>query len=331
MPGSAATIAASDIDADHAIASLGRLMLVAGIGMLLVVMTVVAAVFYARESIDTHAIDAERQRAARALSVADPGIPDALQIGHDYLLRDARIAPSAQIRKDEAAISIPGVSGLVFAWTPERPGTDLFYTIAPLRLAVSGIFLAGVFAILWQMFRIARRLEVARASEAQRALRDPLTGLGNRAAFEQRLVAGFSNEQPIALLYIDLDDFKTINDRLGHPAGDAVLQAVARRFGALARDGAEVYRIGGDEFAILVVGAAPTAELVAIANRAADELATPVDTGRGDAVVGLSIGIARREPGKTAGELVAAADAALYRAKASGEVLSIARTMRQAA
>lgn len=324
MPDSVAPIATGDIQVDRAVAGVGRLFVVATIGMLLVVVTVLGAVIYAREMIDERAINAERARAERALSLAGPGIPDAERIGHDYVLRGARIVQPADLTNGEAVTAIPGVSAFVFAWTPERFGTDLFFQIAPLRLGVTGLFLAGVVAVLWQMLRIARKLDDARAREAERARRDPLTGLGNRAVFEQRLASGFDHDQPVGLLYLDLDDFKAINDRLGHPAGDAVLQEVARRFGGLVRADLDVYRIGGDEFAMLVTGAASLADLEAIARAAAGSIAEPVDTGRGRVNVGVTIGIAQREVSRTASELVAAADAALYRAKASGKVLDSA-------
>src|SRR2546423_14317044 len=85
-----------------------------------------------------------------------------------------------------------------------------------------------------------------------RALHDPLTGLGNRALLAERL--GEALDGPFALMMLDLDGFKDINDTLGHPAGDELLVEVARRLRAVAPDGA-VVRLGGDEFAILVPGA----------------------------------------------------------------------------
>ena len=94
--------------------------------------------------------------------------------------------------------------------------------------------------------------EDLREQLTQRALHDPLTGLGNRALLAERLAAGTGGQ--FALLMLDLDGFKDINDTLGHPAGDDLLVEVATRLRAVAPDGA-VVRLGGDEFAILVPGA----------------------------------------------------------------------------
>ncbi len=149
------------------------------------------------------------------------------------------------------------------------------------------------------------------------ALRDPLTGLGNRRAFQAALAAALARpETEAALLLLDLDRFKHVNDSLGHPVGDALLRLVAQRLRASLRGGDTLVRLGGDEFAILLPraeGAEPLAE------RLVDLLSRPYLVEGHLANIGVSIGIARA-PADAAegGMLLRRADLALYAAKAAG-------------
>ena len=151
-----------------------------------------------------------------------------------------------------------------------------------------------------------------------RATHDPLTGLLNRAAFEEALhreVAG-RGDRP-ALLLLDLDGFKAVNDTLGHLAGDDVLVAVARVLQAGVRASDAVGRLGGDEFAVLLPATtAPTGER--LAHRLLGLVAADPELSDPRARVGVSIGLARLEGRSTAEALVAAADEAMYQAKRSG-------------
>lgn len=157
------------------------------------------------------------------------------------------------------------------------------------------------------------------------ARHDPLTGLTNRAglahALEDRLSQRPGQGQPrLALLYLDLDGFKQVNDRFGHAAGDTVLQAVAARINAVARIGDVTARIGGDEF-VMIAEVADCAAAEAIGERLIAKIATTYALpGGADAAIGVSIGIAcAPDHGTTVTELLARADAALYLAKAKGK------------
>jgi diguanylate cyclase (GGDEF)-like protein len=122
----------------------------------------------------------------------------------------------------------------------------------PARLAMFTLACAGT-TIAIQFLK--RRLVQAESRQRAIAELDPLTGVSNRRGFDAALTRIAASREPYALILIDLDDFKRVNDELGHPAGDAVLQAVASEAAGIARQGDCVARIGGDEFAVVAPGA----------------------------------------------------------------------------
>lgn len=151
---------------------------------------------------------------------------------------------------------------------------------------------------------------------------DALTGLPNRVMFNDRLMEALEAHRQgagFALLCLDLDRFKEVNDALGHPVGDALLRAVATRLRSCVRDGDVVARLGGDEFAILQHGAKFPELAQTLAARVVQELSAPFDLDGHSAVIGTSIGIAivNRDL-SSADTLLRSADLALYRAKADG-------------
>jgi diguanylate cyclase (GGDEF)-like protein len=158
------------------------------------------------------------------------------------------------------------------------------------------------------------------------AERDSLTGVANRRMFQQsleRILAGGApdpTDAVTAVLFIDLDDFKVINDTLGHAAGDALLVAVTERIGTLVRNGDLVARLGGDEFAILIDDAPDLRRACAMAERLVSELGKPYQIGESTVSIGASVGIASgRDAGDNAAEVVRNADVAMYMAKANGK------------
>jgi diguanylate cyclase (GGDEF)-like protein len=154
------------------------------------------------------------------------------------------------------------------------------------------------------------------------ARHDALTGLPNRVMFRERMESMLQRRRgdgPSAVLYLDLDGFKGVNDTLGHPVGDALLCAVAKRLRDCTRETDLVSRLGGDEFAVIQVGAEQPTDAIALANRLVEALRTPFDIHEHRIVIGTSIGIALTDEGATAPEVVLRnADLALYRAKNSG-------------
>jgi diguanylate cyclase (GGDEF)-like protein len=155
---------------------------------------------------------------------------------------------------------------------------------------------------------------------AHMATHDALTGLPNRVLFRERLDAAVeaarAGEERVAIIMLDLNRFKHVNDTLGHPIGDSLLKAVAERLTACVRGDDIVARLGGDEFAILVMAQQPVAEARAIAIRVQSALTRPFQVMDHPVSIGTSIGIA-----VSSGEamdsdlLIHQADVALYRAK----------------
>ena len=161
-----------------------------------------------------------------------------------------------------------------------------------------------------------------RQQEAQivfMARHDALTGLPNRTMFKEQLetlLGEGANGQMVAVLCLDLDHFKEVNDTIGHPAGDELLRLVAARLRNCVRDHDMIARLGGDEFAIVVTTPSGGPELAAsLAARLVESIGAPYDIQGCTIVIGASIGIAVSGPGVSGADMLKRADVALYRAK----------------
>jgi diguanylate cyclase len=176
---------------------------------------------------------------------------------------------------------------------------------------------------------LIRRLDVAlkdlthqEALLRRQASTDGLTTLANRSRFGDELAEALAHQDAVAVLLIDLDDFKTVNDTMGHAAGDALLVEVAERLRAAVRADDVVARLGGDEFTILLRGADATA-----GGRAAEEiqrrLAAPMTLEGQTVTTRASIGVARARPGDEPSTLLRHADIAMYEAKHRGKSTSV--------
>jgi diguanylate cyclase (GGDEF)-like protein len=156
-----------------------------------------------------------------------------------------------------------------------------------------------------------------------RSLHDAATGLPSRALFEDRLTHAISMAErhawTLAVLFLDLDRFKAVNDTFGHAAGDVVLQQVARRLEHHSRDEDTVCRYGGDEFLLLLVDPKGRDNVETIARAITASIAEPIDVGGAQVCVGASVGTAYYpDDGWTCAQLVAAADTAMYACKRRG-------------
>jgi diguanylate cyclase (GGDEF)-like protein len=238
-----------------------------------------------------------------------------LFLGRHLLLRLQQV--SRHLRSDKAAAHAP-----LAALTELTEGGD---EIAEMARAVRHL-LADREALQ------ARTAELSAAKEAlteqgrvleMMAHHDALTGLPNRALLNDRLAQALAQARrsgrPLALLFLDLDGFKDINDSLGHASGDRLLQSVAERLRTLVREGDTVARLGGDEFVVMLVNLAQAGDAVAIARAIAQALARPHPVDGHTLHITASIGVAAfPDDGDSAEALLKHADVAMYRAKALG-------------
>ncbi|HKY51867.1 MAG TPA: EAL domain-containing protein, partial [Candidatus Limnocylindria bacterium] len=211
----------------------------------------------------------------------------------------------------------------------------LIYHASPLAMEghrsltanLSGVVIAS--AVTYILGRGLAQLREAegrrRALEARlehQARHDSLTDLPNRALFHDELanaVSGAAGGRQIAVLFIDLDDFKTVNDRYGHPAGDRLVLGVARRLLSVIRATDVAARLGGDEFALLLRDIGSTADPIRVATRLLQTLAEPFEIDGHQLSARASIGIAIGTGAVSADDLLRQADIAMYAAKADGK------------
>nr|WP_314585035.1 EAL domain-containing protein [uncultured Pseudomonas sp.] len=219
-------------------------------------------------------------------------------------------------------------SNILLSWTPPTPGMDLLRQTLPL-------FIAGVLALTAVLTMLVRyAMTSARQIDAQfealhlsqkeltlLSLHDSLTGLPNRFQLQQFLSDRLAREitPPLALLSLDLDRFKPINDVLGHAFGDRVLQEVAQRLQQHVQANGMVARLGGDEFIVVREGETDHDGIEALCARLVADLCRPLEIDAQTVFIGTSIGIALAPVhARTPAELLRMGDIALYRAKAAG-------------
>jgi len=234
----------------------------------------------------------------------------------------------------QSGLTIASVSALIWGGYPALGAVVLFTALCALTLrgelhstVRSAIVLARRNELLVDELREQRaaveltnqQLTEANSQLAHRATRDSLTGLANRdllAENLERMVGeAIATGRPPGVVYLDIDNFKPLNDTLGHAAGDSLLRQIAARVSACVRTSDLVARVGGDEFVVAVDDAA---EALTIAQRIHESFAEPFEFDGRLLTFSPSIGVASWAPGCSTGELVERADSALYRAKNSG-------------
>jgi diguanylate cyclase (GGDEF)-like protein len=176
--------------------------------------------------------------------------------------------------------------------------------------------------LLRSMQRMVSNLRSSEDRLVHQATHDALTGLANRKLFRERVgraLAAATSDRMVAVMYIDLDNFKDVNDGLGHDAGDQLLRGVADRLLDATRGSDTVARLGGDEFAILLRGVRAPAEIVIVAERVARYLDKPLGIMNTDVRVGASVGLAFGDGTAAADDLLRQADVAMYAAKHGGK------------
>jgi diguanylate cyclase (GGDEF)-like protein len=191
------------------------------------------------------------------------------------------------------------------------------------RLAKLEHELAGAHAALQRLQAERRTLAAEERHSRHLALHDGLTSLPNGRYFRTRLAEALTPnstaQRPLAVMYLDLDGFKPLNDAHGHPVGDELLKVIAGRLARTVRADDMVSRLGGDEFAFLMVGLSDRARLSELADRLGVIVSAPLKIGQVRCQIRPSIGIALYpEHGTTAEMLIRNADAAMYQAKRTG-------------
>lgn len=208
-------------------------------------------------------------------------------------------------------------------------GELTFRSVGGDHIPVSALFLAHLNAHghIESVSAVARDISDLKAAQSklqEMATHDYLTGLPNRVLLYDRLEQALARweryRHPVALLYLDLDGFKQVNDDLGHHVGDVLLQRIADRIHAIIRDADTAARIGGDEFCVLVEGMHDPSTLLMVADRLIAVIGEPVDVDGVTAQVGTSVGVVMVDGDVAdADALMAMADRAMYRAKARGK------------
>ena len=217
----------------------------------------------------------------------------------------------------------PTVAALIFH--ASDASSDALYTEMLLIEALLVAMITGLsLQTVGYLYRSAVEHHTARHDLAKLAKYDALTGLANRLLLRERFQTAIAdaerNGRIVAVHYLDLDGFKAINDRHGHPTGDALLMLVARRLESILRSGDTVARLGGDEFVMLQGGLTHEGEAKLLAQRIIRQLTQPYPIDEEVMTISASVGIATApQQGVELERLLASADAALYRAKAAGK------------
>jgi chemotaxis family two-component system sensor kinase Cph1 len=253
------------------------------------------------------------------------------------------------IERPELAVEIPGVAGLLIVplgvdgdrlvfvrgevsrdidWLGDQGPHNRDHALSPRRSFSAWRESVTGRSLPWgehaqDAFALGEEVRAAlvarsQAELAELALRDALTGLHNRRFLDDRLYALLAGPHPsLAVIFLDLDDFKVVNDTRGHEVGDTVLGAVGKRLARVARASDMVVRLGGDEFVIVCVGATE-ADAHHVATRAIAAVAEPIAVESGVIGITISAGVVVARDGMAAADLLAAADAAMYRSKHAG-------------
>jgi diguanylate cyclase (GGDEF)-like protein len=265
----------------------------------------------------------------RAAVVYDDG-SDTLRVSGsagDFLQRPTtlprNLLPAGEFGEDPMVISAPPVlalsSGVSSEWVclalPDTPGGYMLLGASP------AVPQEGIVATRSMLSQVALALRTCDALEElqTQALTDGLTGLANRSAFSTAMAEALATPGTETwVLFLDLDDFKAVNDGLGHQAGDRLLGHLGIQLAGALRAGDLCARLGGDEFAVLLRGATE-ADARAIGQRLVELISTPVQLAEGRARIGASVGAARVRPGASETHVVHQADLAMYAAKAAGK------------
>jgi diguanylate cyclase (GGDEF)-like protein len=268
---------------------------------------------------------APRSEPLAAVAYKRLGIEELRKLADIHAVKDLQLADTPA-RDGRTALTVYDTVDrpkAYLTWSPDRPGDLVRKRLVPLTLFGSGLA-AVLFAFLLLHIRwIGRNL--ARSEENAQTLlgRDPLSGLPNRLLFAERLDDELNRLSRVggglAVMFLDLDRFKDVNDTFGHQAGDQLLKLTARRLENLLRTTDTLARFGGDEFAIIQTDLRSPGDAEILARRILDSITRPFEMAEAPVTVGISLGVALApEHGRDRETLMRLADTALYEAKSEG-------------
>ena len=222
-----------------------------------------------------------------------------------------------------ALLALYGLDGSVIAtlaWESPRPGNEVFRRSLPIALVISLILLGVTFAAVSLIKNRTKELKTA----VKKSETDPLTGLLNRAGVEKLVGSKHGKralkEGKMALIYLDLNGFKELNDRAGHKAGDAALLGVSEKLKASVRPTDRVARLGGDEFVCILFDQLDYATIEAISYRCAYSIKQTISLGKNSHDIDAAVGVAIAQTSQDFDRLLSNADTAMYKAKQQGSM-----------
>lgn len=221
---------------------------------------------------------------------------------------------AARVLRDEAVPEVMKRGWWCEELTIERDGFEL---VCNVTVQGSQDAASGEIREMWLAAHDISALKDAQQRLTYSATHDSLTGLANRQNLQNHLVSALDSDEDCAVLFIDLDRFKSVNDTFGHEAGDALLVEVAERLSSQVRATDMVARIGGDEFVVICGGTDPKVA-GALAARIVEVISEPFTIGTNRIEIGASVGIARARPGADVDDMLRSADSAAYEAKRTG-------------
>jgi diguanylate cyclase len=274
------------------------------------------------------AIQRKRSTSAGAIGLVASRMLDAdgvLRLGQRLSIQNLRITTdTGTVAANEIIVPVANSTQMAkLNWTSERPGDPILDRLFP--IAIFSALAISIFA--WLSYAHVTRVtaNMLRSEEKAQHLagHDTLSGLPNRLRFTEHLTALLSRidreDTGLAVLFIDLDKFKEVNDTYGHAAGDMVIVGCAERMASQLRANDVLARFGGDEFAIIQTGVRTPLDAEMLGRRIIDAIRPAFQIGEAEAYVGASIGIALApQNGTDASELMRLADIAMYRAKNGG-------------
>ncbi len=242
-------------------------------------------------------------------------------------LRMVQIVASDNLPNNPNKVALPNGNSApeyYLTWQPNAPFPTIMKTSAPLLALFFALAGIGIWLVGRKFSAVINQLEQREAENRFLAQHDVLTKLPNRGKFDADVVAAIDRHKTgeqtqFAIMSIDLDRFKTVNDTFGHQAGDVVIQTVAARFSQLIGNNGVVARMGGDEFAVLIHNSTDSDVLNWLSDTMIELAGEPVIFTGGQATIGASVGIAHYpKDGQNLNELMRSSDLALYQAKETG-------------